>query len=473
MVFSSFTFLAFFLPLTIILYFISKNKTWRNCVLLVMSFIFYAWGEPRFVFMMLLSIVVNYFSGLMIASMHKKRKKGLALLFMIIGVGLSLAFLFWFKYFSFLANTFISLFHIPAAEIPAKVLPIGISFYTFQIITYTVDVYKRRVPVQTNFLKLALYISFFPQLIAGPIVNYTYISPYLDERTIKPEAFFYGFFRFIIGLSKKILIANLCGEILNTLTLTGDVSTLAAWLGAVSFTFQIYFDFSGYSDMAIGMGQMFGFPFLENFRYPYTSTTITDFWRRWHISLSTFFRDYVYIPLGGNRCSKPRQILNLLIVWMLTGFWHGASWNFIVWGLYYGVLLIIEKLFLKRLLDKLPGIIRWIYTILIVIIGWVFFYHESLADGAHQIAAMFGGGTGLSDPASVFCLKQYFVLLIIAAIACVPWKKVRQKLFPKDVFQKESISIYILRFVTATTLLVLCIVFLASSSFNPFLYFRF
>ena len=474
MVFSSFTFIAFFLPITIILYFISRNKTWRNCVLLVMSLIFYAWGEPRFVLMMILSILVNYAAGLLMHRAEQKNKKGQKLLFMILGVGLSLGFLFWFKYFSFLANTFVSIFGIKGASIPAQILPIGISFYTFQIITYTVDVYKNRVPVQKNLLKLALHISFFPQLIAGPIVNYTYIEPYLDEREIDIEAFFGGLFRFIIGLAKKVLIANLCGEILSTLTLTGNISTLAAWIGAISYTFQIYFDFSGYSDMAIGMGHMFGFTFLENFKYPYSAISITDFWRRWHISLSTFFRDYVYIPMGGNRCSKARQILNIFVVWMLTGFWHGAAWNFIVWGLYYGVLLIIEKLFLGKILEKLPKIIRWLYTILIVIIGWVFFYHESLADGAHQVGAMFGiGSASGTDATAIYCLKQYFVLLIIAAIACVPWKDVFRKITKKEANYTGSTFFTVEKFIVATVLLVLCIVFLAGSSFNPFLYFRF
>ena len=474
MVFSSFTFIAFFLPITIILYFICKNKTWRNCVLLVMSLVFYAWGEPRFVLMMILSIIVNYFTGLLMHRAEIRNKKGQKRLFMILGVGISIGFLFWFKYFSFLANTFISIFGIKTAAIPAQVLPIGSSFYTFQILTYTIDVYKGRVPVQTSILKLALYISFFPQLIAGPIVNYTYIQPYLDEREIDIEAFFGGLFRFIIGLAKKVLIANLCGEILSTLTLTGNISTLAAWVGAISYTFQIYFDFSGYSDMAIGMGHMFGFTFLENFKYPYISTSITDFWRRWHISLSTFFRDYVYIPLGGNRCSKGRQILNIFIVWMLTGFWHGASWNFIVWGLYYGVLLIIEKLFLGKILEKLPKIIRWLYTILIVIIGWVFFYHESLADGARQVGAMFGiGSASGTDPTAIYCAKHYLVLLIIAAIACVPWKNVIRKITKRESLFTGSAFIIIERFVIATVLLALCIVFLAGSSFNPFLYFRF
>lgn len=494
MVFSSLTFIAFFLPITVILYFICKNKIWRNCVLMVLSLIFYAWGEPRFVLIMILSIGVNYAVGIL---MDKAKSAAARTVFMIIGVGLSVAFLFYFKYFSFIVNIF-------GANVPAKILPIGISFYTFQIITYTVDVWRRKVPTQKNIIKLALYISFFPQLIAGPIVNYTYIEPYLDERVIAPSEFFNGLCRFFAGFGKKILIANMCGEILSYLDLSTNISVLAAWLGAIAYTFQIYFDFSGYSDMAIGMGKMFGFPFLENFNYPYTSISITDFWRRWHISLSTFFRDYVYIPLGGNRVNPARHILNLMIVWALTGFWHGASWNFIIWGVYYGVFLILEKYVWGKALNKLPKIIRWIYTTLIVIIAWVFFYHDSLAEGLHHIGAMFGIGSSAGiDSVSVYCVKAYAILLVIAAIACIRWKPIMEKLAAKTVkssapeirpparrfnLQKvgenlvrtkagaellQPTSQIIIKFILCTGIFVLGLIFLAGSSFNPFLYFRF
>lgn len=462
MVFSSLTFIAFFLPITIILYFVSKNKTWRNSVLLVMSLLFYAWGEPKFILMMILSILVNYLCGIMIG---KAKTKKLRTIWMIVGVVVSLGFLFYFKYFAFFSNIF-------GAGMEAKVLPIGISFYTFQILTYTVDVWKEKVAPQKNILKLALYISFFPQLIAGPIVNYTYIEPYLEERKIKPRDFYNGFCRFFAGFGKKILIANMCGDILANLDLTGNITVLAAWLGAIAFTLQIYFDFSGYSDMAIGMGKMFGFPFLENFNYPYTSLSITDFWRRWHISLSSFFRDYVYIPLGGNRVSSVRHILNLLIVWMLTGFWHGASWNFIVWGLFYGIFLILEKYVWGEAISKIPKIVRWLYTTFIVVIAWVIFYHENLSDGIRQIGAMFGiGATGFSDPVSIYTLKANLILLVIAAIACIRWKPIYKKLVKK--LPKYSTAEIVIKFALCTLVFVLSIVCLSGSSFNPFLYFRF
>lgn len=472
MVFSSLTFIAFFLPIVILLYFVCKNKTWRNVILLIFSLVFYAWGEPIFVLMMIISILVNYVCGRMIEVCKHKAAKNT---WMIIGVVLSLGFLFFFKYFAFLGNTIINLFNIQVNAIPNQILPIGISFYTFQILTYTIDVWRGKVPAQHSMIKLGLYISFFPQLIAGPIVNYTYIEPYLDERTIHIKDFFEGIFRFFIGLGKKVLIANMCGEILNMISLTGSISVLGAWLGAIAFTLQIYFDFSGYSDMAIGMGHMFGFNFMENFNYPYTSTSVTDFWRRWHISLSSFFRDYVYIPMGGNRCNAVRHIFNLLVVWMLTGFWHGASWNFVVWGLYYGILLILEKYVWGRLIDKLPKIVGWIYTIFIVIIGWVFFYHESLKDGLAHIGAMFGKGVvGATDPVSIYAVKYYAIILIIAVLACVCWKLVFKKLVKKCKKNKTINTIFIVvKFVYGTALFALCIISLAGSSFNPFLYFRF
>lgn len=482
MVFSSLTFIAFFLPITIILYFIREGETWRNGVLLAVSLIFYAWGEPKFVLIMILSIIVNYITGILMA--HQRLRK-YRTIFMIIGVGLSLAFLFYYKYFSFLAGIF-------GADVPAKTLPIGISFYTFQIITYTVDVWREKVPAQRSIVKLGLYISFFPQLIAGPIVNYTYISSYLGTREIRPREFFNGMCRFFTGFGKKILIANMCGELLSYLDLTENVSFLGAWLGAIAYTFQIYFDFSGYSDMAIGMGKMFGFRFLENFNYPYTSRSVTDFWRRWHISLSTFFRDYVYIPLGGNRVAPGRHIVNLMIVWLLTGFWHGAAWNFIVWGVYYGALLILEKYILSFYIEKWPKILQWFYTIMIVMIGWVIFYHESLAAGIRHFGALFGIGTvGFSDPAAVYCLKSYLILLLIAAAACARWNRIsellvlfmntfverqsgkKQVVFLKDGTMVQTKAEIIARFVYCTIIFFLGIVFLAGSSFNPFLYFRF
>lgn len=466
MVFSSFTFLLFFLTAVTLLYYIWNNKVWRNAVLLAASLAFYAWGEPVFVLLMILSIGINFAAGLL---MQKTENRSLRRLWMILGVGISVAMLFWFKYSAFLANTAMALFGSDT-RVPAKTLPIGISFFTFQIITYTVDVYLGKVETQRNPVKLALYISFFPQLIAGPIVNYTYIAPYLDERTVTATDFFRGMYRFVCGLAKKLVLANLCGEVLENLTLMGDVSTLAGWLGAIAYTLQIFFDFSAYSDMAIGMGRMFGFPFLENFNEPYTSLSVTEFWRRWHISLGAFFREYVYIPLGGNRCRVSRQIFNLTVVWMLTGLWHGASWNFIVWGLYYGALLILEKFLLKNVLKKIPGFFRWIGTMLAVIVGWVLFYHESLTDGLHQLAAMFGAGAGATDLVSLAVFRTYALYLLIAALFCLPFGRIKKK-FPA--LDSDTVPLTVCRFVIGTALLGLSLVFLSGSGFNPFLYFRF
>ena len=464
MVFSSFTFMALFLPLVLLLHFASKNPVWRNAVLLAASLVFYAWGEPRFELVMLLSILVNYGAALLC---ERSESRAGRLLWTLLGVGLSLAFLFWFKYYAFAVNSVCALFGLPASAQP-KTLPIGISFYTFQIITYTVDVYRGKVPAQRNLGRLALYISFFPQLIAGPIVNYTDVEPQLERRKTSWGGVYKGLSRFIIGLGKKVLIANVCGEILATLTLTGRMSVLSAWLGAIAYSFQIYFDFSGYSDMAIGLGRIFGFRFRENFKYPYISRSVTEFWRRWHISLGSFFRDYVYIPLGGNRVSAGRHVLNILTVWMLTGAWHGASWNFIVWGLYYGVLLILEKHLLRRALERLPGVLSWLYTTLLAVLGWVIFYHESLADGLRQIGAMFGiAAAGLSDPTALYCLKNDLWVLLLAALACVPWRRVFGLRGKRPAWREA------LRALALSGVFLLSLLFLAGSSFNPFLYFRF
>ena len=474
MVFSSFTFLAFFFPVVLILhFFVFKNIEARNVLLLVCSLFFYAWGEPVYVLVMILSISVNYFCGIFMESASKKAFKNL---WMLVGVILSVGFLFYFKYYAFIGNSLLSLFGMEAS-IPTQTLPIGISFYTFQILTYTIDVWRGKVPAQKNIIKLGLYISFFPQLIAGPVVNYTYIEPYLSKRSIKPSNLFNGFYRFFIGLGKKVLLANSCGEILSVLEsngTAGEMSVLCAWLSAIAYTLQIYFDFSGYSDMAIGMGEIFGFPFLENFNYPYMAKSITDFWRRWHISLSSFFRDYVYIPLGGSRKGASRQIFNLLVVWTLTGLWHGASWNFVIWGLYYGVLLICEKFVWGKLLNKLPGFVQWMYTMLVVVIGWVFFYHDSLSDGISHIKALFGiGVAGLSDPVSVYAVKYYAVILVVSAICCISFKSLKKDNTNDLKAGKMPSYLIITRFVIGTAFLVLSLVCLTGSSFNPFLYFRF
>ena len=468
MVFSSLFFLLLFLPLLLILYFIGKNLKWRNAVLLLFSLVFYAWGEPKWILCMLGATVINYICALVLekASSPIRRKVVLAL-----GVIASLAALFYFKYASFFMDTVAELFGVNW-RLPDVQLPIGISFYTFQILTYTVDVYRGKVPPQKNFARLLLYVSCFPQLIAGPIVQYADIAAQLDERTTSMSDFADGMGRFSIGLAKKVLLANGCGKAVETL-LTGTVlSVSGAWLGAVLYALQIYFDFSAYSDMAIGLGHVFGFSYRENFNYPYISASVGEFWRRWHISLGSFFRDYVYIPLGGNRTGNWATARNLLIVWTLTGLWHGASWNFVVWGLYYGVWLLIERFALKTVLEKIPKVLRILGTLLIVLVGWVLFYHVSLADGWRQITAMFGFGTaGWTDETVTAVLSEITILPLIAALCCLP-------VLPKLKTWLETHSNWnraaeIAAPIFETALLLLSIAFLVGQSYNPFIYFRF
>lgn len=469
MVFSSMTFVPLFLPLVFLLYFLFRSPGAKNGVLLAFSLLFYAWGEPKWIFVMLLTVTVNYFCGLMI---HRSEKKHARTACMILGVALSLGFLFFFKYFGFFTDVFTSLLGMENPFVK-PVLPIGISFYTFQVLTYTVDVYRGKVEVQKSYTKLLLYVSFFPQLIAGPIVNYTDISASLDERKITSEDVYEGFLRFFIGFSKKVLLANTCGVITDKLLAAGELSVAGSWLMAVAYALQIYFDFSGYSDMAIGMGRMFGFTFFENFNYPYISQSITEFWRRWHISLGTFFRDYVYIPLGGNRVSLWKNIRNIMVVWLLTGFWHGASWNFMAWGVYYGLLLLAEKFLLKDIKKKLPAAVNLLMTLVLVLIGWVFFYYESLGDGLNHLKIMFGfGGAPLCDPGAVYYFKHNLVFLVAAVIACVPWKAVLQKL-PDGVKASLGPTCQWLKPLAVTALFLLALAIIVGQSYNPFLYFRF
>ena len=465
MVFSSMTFLPLFLPLVLILYFVFKGPKARNGILLAFSLLFYAWGEPKWIFVMLLTVTVNYFSGLQIS---RRKNKSAQRFWMILGVSLSLIFLFYFKYFGFFADVFTGLFGYKN-PLPKPVLPIGISFYTFQVLTYTIDVYRGKVPVQKSYGRLLLYVSFFPQLIAGPIVNYTDIEPSLAERTVKSDDVYEGFLRFFIGFAKKVLLANTCGLITEKLGAAAGLSLVGSWLMALTFAFQIYFDFSGYSDMAIGMGRMFGFRFFENFNYPYISKSVTVFWRRWHISLGTFFRDYVYIPLGGNRVSIWKNIRNIFVVWLLTGFWHGASWNFIAWGVYYGVLLLIEKFLLKDLKKMLPGLLNWLITAVLVLIGWVLFYYEDLGMGLQHLCIMFGfRNASLLDPATVYYFKHYLVMLVCAALACLPWKAATDKL-PQTL---RNTGAYLKPF-AVTLIFLLALALIVGQSYNPFLYFRF
>ena len=467
MVFSSMTFVPLFLPLVLLLYYATGQPRIRNGILLTFSLVFYAWGEPKWIFVMLLTVTVNYFCSLLIHASASKLRRTLS---MVLGVSLSLGFLVYFKYFGFFSDIVMDLL---GRENPFQkpVLPIGISFYTFQVLTYTVDVYRGKVPVQKNFARLLMYVCFFPQLIAGPIVNYTDIEPSLKERHATEADIYEGFLRFFIGFAKKVLLANTCGIITDKLTAADSMSLTGSWLMILAYAFQIYFDFSGYSDMAIGMGRMFGFHFFENFNYPYISKSVTEFWRRWHISLGTFFRDYVYIPLGGNRVSTPKNIRNILIVWFLTGFWHGASWNFLVWGGYYGLLLLGEKFLFKGIKQKLPGVVNMAITFLLVLIGWVFFYYESLSAGLHHLGIMFGlVRAPLNDPTAVYYFKHYLVFLAASALACLPWKTYLEKLPCSTRLAPIGSRI---RPVLITGLFLMALATIVTQSYNPFLYFRF
>ena len=461
MVFSSITFLFYFLPIVLAIYYLVPNKC-KNIVLLISSFIFYFYGEPTYVLLMLFSIICTYIFGLLI-NKYKKHAKLFLILFICISVGL----LIYFKYIDFIIQN-INLWLTNKLDFIYVALPIGISFYTFQMISYIVDVYRGQAKVQKNILKLAMYISLFPQLIAGPIVRYTTIEAQLEKREYTMQKFALGVRRFIIGLGKKVLIANVLGELNSIFLASNDTSVLFYWLYAISVMLQIYFDFSGYSDMAIGLGKMFGFEFLENFNYPYIATSITDFWRRWHISLSSWFRDYIYIPLGGNRAHKIKWFRNILIVWMLTGLWHGAAWNFIIWGLYFGILLIIEKLFLGKYLEKLPKILSRIYVLLLVMISFIIFNGE----GINQIMQNIGGLVGMGNipiisQESLYYFKSYFVVIIIGTIGATPILKNIANI------NKAQKIMNILEPVFLLLILLVSTSYIVDGSFNPFLYFRF
>lgn len=461
MIFSSITFLFFFLPVVLSIYYIVPRKL-KNLVLLVASLFFYFYGEPIYVFLMIFSIISTYIFGLLIDK-YKKYSK----VFLAISICISVGILVYFKYTNFIIQN-INLWLKNKIDFIYIILPIGISFYTFQMISYNIDVYRGQAKVQKNILKLAMYISLFPQLIAGPIVRYTTIEGQLENRTHTLEKFSNGVRRFIIGLGKKVLIANVLGELASKFLVSNDVSILFFWLYGISAMLQIYFDFSGYSDMAIGLGKMFGFEFLENFNYPYIAKTVTDFWRRWHISLSSWFRDYIYIPLGGNRVSKIKWIRNILLVWMLTGLWHGASWNFVIWGLYFGIILLIEKIFLDKFLEKFPDILKRIYVLVIVMISFIIFNGE----GVEQILRNIGGLIGfrripLVSNESLYYFKSYFVILLVGIIGSTPLIKniVTSKRLNKIAGYLEPLVLLIILVVSTS--------YIIDGSFNPFLYFRF
>ena len=466
MVFSSTIFLCVYLPLVLLGYYICPKRG-RNLFLLIASLVFYAWGEPKYVFLMVFSILVNYIFGRLMDKYRANTKR--LKLMLVLSVIIDLGLLGVFKYTDFIITNINAAFG-GNFDLLHIALPIGISFYTFQAMSYTIDVYRDDVRVQKNLIDFGMYITMFPQLIAGPIVRYSDVEDQLAQRNITSGEFAEGVMRFVVGLGKKVLLANQIGAVWSEIYAMGGVSgALAAWVGAAAFTFQIYFDFSGYSDMAIGLGKMFGFKFPENFNYPYRSVSITDFWRRWHITLSTWFKEYLYIPLGGNRRGLARQALNLLIVWSLTGFWHGAGWNFIMWGLYYFVILFVEKLFLLKALDKTPKFVRHIYALFLIVIGWVIFASDDVSVLLPYLGSMFGANGALGG-LDVYWLTTKGVLLIVCAVASTQLPK---RLFVTATDKLGEKGAFAVRGVLTLVLLAVSMVFLIGDSYNPFLYFRF
>lgn len=470
MLFSSLHFILFFFPLFLLVYFTARKRRTRNVILLIFSLIFYAWGEPLYIFLMLFSLTFNYFSAILIDSHRDKAKR-----LLVFNVTVNLLLLGVFKYTGFVAET---LNLIPGVNltVPSIALPIGISFYTFQIMSYVIDVYRGDTALQRDYIYLGAYLSAFPQLIAGPIVRYSTVAEELENRRETLDDFAAGIRRFIMGLSKKVLIANVMAETADLILASSaeDYGIVGAWIAVLAYTLQIYFDFSGYSDMAIGMGRMMGFHYLENFNYPYAAVSVTDFWRRWHISLSSFFRDYVYIPLGGNRVSKPRWIFNLSVVWILTGLWHGASWNFVLWGVYFGVLLILEKLFWGKTIEKIP-LVRHIYTILVFVFGWVIFRAETLTQAGEIFKAMFGryglGGESVRLPILLQSSGFDIIFILMFTVGCILSAPVYPKLIQNKLTQSRVLSVSY--DIILILLLIACTAQVAVGSYNPFIYFRF
>ena len=466
MVFSSLIFLFAFLPAVLALYYLVPRRL-RNLVLFLASLLFYAWGEPVYIVLMLFSTLVDYTCGLLLARCGER--KGRARLVLLASIIVNLGLLGFFKYAGFVvqaANSILgSSFAVP--EVP---LPVGISFYTFQTMSYTIDVYRGQIPAQRDFVAFGTYVSLFPQLIAGPIVRYREVAEQLHGRRENIDSFGAGARRFILGLGKKVLLANNVGMLWEDVQCLApaELTVLAAWLGIVAFALQIYFDFSGYSDMAIGLGKMFGFTFPENFNAPYLSASITDFWRRWHMTLGTWFREYVYVPLGGSRAGRLRLVRNLLLVWALTGLWHGASWKFLLWGLYYGVLLVVEKLFLLCRLEQVPQFVRHLYTLFLVLLGWVFFAITDLPAAFAYLQAMLGGSPW-ADTQALYFLGNYGIQLAAALICCLPLRRVARAV------QAGPLRRFYLPLAGAlyAALLFVATAYLVDATFNPFLYFRF
>lgn len=469
MIFSSLIFLFLFFPLTLICYYLANPK-YTNVMLLLASIAFYAWGEPKYIFLMMLSIIANYIFGIKVSDSKDKK------IWVVLSVIYNISILGIFKYSNFFVDNINFLLNTNIT-IPEIKLPLGISFFTFQIMSYVIDVYRNDAKVQRKLTNLALYISLFPQLVAGPIVRYQTVADDIEHREHNWYKFTQGVNKFVIGLGKKVILANQLGIIADDVfnKSSGDLSRLEVWLGVVCYTLQIFYDFSGYSDMAIGLGKIFGFDFLENFNYPYISQTVSEFWRRWHISLSTWFKDYVYFPLGGNRVSRLKLYRNLFIVWFLTGMWHGANWTFIIWGLYFGILISIEKAFLEKLLYKMPRIIRHMYLLFIVMIGWVFFRAEDLPKAIKFIGIMFGSGNYplFSNAFNVFVIEYWYVI-VGAIILSTPIVEIIKSLVikkNKNTLNNTVCQVANAAFVVACMFIV--VVMLSSSTYNPFLYFRF
>lgn len=472
MVFSSLVFLFVFLPIVLVLYYLSGKK-YRNYLLLLASLFFYAWGEPTYVVIMLVSIGANYLCGLLV---DEKRADKVRVAGVVISVIFNICMLGVFKYSGFFVKNINAAFNT-SLPVPEIALPLGISFFTFQAMSYVVDVYRKDAKVQKNIFDLSLYISLFPQLVAGPIVRYQTVANQIEEREHNIIKFGDGVRRFIIGLGKKVLLSNSLGMLADSVfgMQTYQLTIVSTWLGILAYSLQIFFDFSGYSDMAIGLGKMFGFEFLENFNYPYISQSASEFWRRWHISLGSWFRDYVYFPLGGSRRGNVRTYINLFIVWFLTGFWHGASWTFIAWGLYFGLLIGMEKSYLGKLLNKVPRFVRHIYLLLVVMIGWVFFRADSFSYSIEFIKNMFFMGTNvIFDGVAASYINDYWFVLVLSMIFCMPivdWFR-RKIEVANDKILESNIS-YVLNSVVFTGILLIVIFKLVNSTYNPFLYFRF
>lgn len=501
MVFSSLIFLFAYLPLTLLLYYLMPNTKARNWVLFVLSLLFYGWGEPLYILVMLLSITEAYVCGLLMARAMPSNRK-LARFFMILSLCLNLAALLFFKYANFfIENLRLIPFCSSLKPISGLTLPIGISFYTFQIMSYTIDLYRGQTDVQKNFIAFGTYVTLFPQLIAGPIVRYRDVDDQLMQRRETFDLFGSGVRRFVCGLGKKVLLGDAAAAVYEYCKSAADFNStvLGAWMIVICYTLHIYYDFSGYSDMAIGLGRMFGFRFLENFDYPYISSSITEFWRRWHMSLGTWFKEYVYIPLGGNRVGRLKQYRNIAIVWFLTGFWHGANWNYILWGVYFGIILMIEKTFLLKYLKKLPGIIGHIYALLLIGFGWILFSYTDMSAGISCFGSLFGiGTTGLSSATMTYTALRALPLLLICAFGATPYpKKIWKHLCERDWTSlgavrsdgtEEAVTheeagekalspkgrvFGILSVLLTVVILLICVAYLVDSTFSPFLYFIF